>query len=280
MTQTQNAASIDPMVVAADDLNRVGATVLRDVLPPEWVERMGRAVDAELAGASPTGAEYGRDGGRFYGDFFLWLRNDEFRQFAFDSPLPALAAKLMGSSRVNLFYDQLFVKEPGSVERTPWHQDLPYWPVTGEQVLSIWTPFDTVGPENGVVAYVAGSHRWGRVFRPQAFDEKNAVAFADSPYEAMPEISEKTHQLISWDLQPGDVLVHHGLTVHGAPGNSTSDRRRRALAVRYTGDDARYDPRAGTFMGMESVKQNIGGPDISPGDQMGGRLFPQVWPRL
>ena len=35
---------------------------------------------------------------------------------------------MMGCRRVNFFFDQLIVKEPGTAQRTPWHQDLPYGP--------------------------------------------------------------------------------------------------------------------------------------------------------
>jgi ectoine hydroxylase-related dioxygenase (phytanoyl-CoA dioxygenase family) len=275
--RTDHPAVRDPLV---QSLRRDGAAVARGVVPAFWIERMREAIEVELSGGSPTAAEYGRAAGRFYGDFFLWLRNDDFRAFALESTLPELAARLMSSHRVNLFYDQLFVKEPGSIERTPWHQDLPYWPVTGEQVLSIWVPFDPVGPDNGVVTYVKGSHSWGKVYRPQAFDEKNAGVFAESPYPAMPDIdgAPEAYELLSWTLEPGDVLIHHGLTIHGAPGNRSSEQRRRALAVRYTGDDAHYDPRPGTFMNMESVRKHVPKPGLEPGEPMGGALFPAVWP--
>jgi ectoine hydroxylase-related dioxygenase (phytanoyl-CoA dioxygenase family) len=261
-------------------LDRDGAVVVRGVLPEDWVARMREAIEAELARPSATGAEYGREAGRFYGDFFLWLRSPAFREFAMASPLPALAARLMRSQTAHLFYDQLFVKEPGSVERTPWHQDLPYWPVTGSQVVSIWVPFDAATPENGVVTYVRGSHVWGRTYRPQAFDAANAGAFAASPYDAIPDIEADPERfdLVSWSLEPGDVLAHYGLTIHGAPGNRSADRRRRALAVRYTGDNARYDPRPGTFMDMDSVRAHVPAPAIAPGAPMGGPLFPQAWP--
>jgi ectoine hydroxylase-related dioxygenase (phytanoyl-CoA dioxygenase family) len=270
----------ETLAEAALALARDGAAVIRNVVPPDWIIRMREAIECELGGGSPTAAEYGRTAGRFYGDFFLWLRNPEFRRFACQSPLPALAAQLMASRRVNLFYDQLFVKEPGSVERTPWHQDLPYWPVTGQQVVSIWVPFDRATPENGVVTYVQGSHRWGRVFRPRAFDEANAGAFAASAYEPLPDIDaeRERHRFLSWSLEPGDVLAHLGLTIHGAAGNQSAGARRRALALRYTGDDARYDPRPGTFMNLEHVRRHIPAPNLEPGAPMGGPLFPVVWP--
>ncbi|MEO8779928.1 MAG: phytanoyl-CoA dioxygenase family protein [Rhodanobacter sp.] len=280
MQTTSRSEPFGPDDEAIAALQRDGAVVLRRVVPMEWVERMRAAIEVELAGNSPTSSEYGRQAGRFYGDFFLWLHNPEFRAFAFDSPLPALASQLMGSARVNLFYDQLFVKEPGSVEPTPWHQDLPYWPVAGRQIVSIWTPFDRATPDNGVVTYVRGSHLWGRTFKPKAFDNNNAGAFAASPYETIPNIDDERdrHEFISWSLDPGDVLVHLGLTIHGAAGNPTTDQRRRALAVRYTGDDACYDPRPGTFMNMEQVRASVPAPGLEPGAPMGGPLFPPVWP--
>jgi ectoine hydroxylase-related dioxygenase (phytanoyl-CoA dioxygenase family) len=267
--------------LAARELQRDGATVIRGLVAPEWIERMRAAIEQELASGSPTANEYGHQAGRFYGDFFLWLRNPAFRAFALDSNLAETAARLMGSPTARLFYDQLFVKEPGSVERTPWHQDLPYWPVTGSQVVSLWVPFDRATPETGVVRYIKGSHLWGRTFRPKAFNEANAGAFAASPYEAMPEIDERApaHEFLAWTLEPGDVLAHLGLTVHGAPGNRSADTRRRALAVRYTGADARYDPRPGTFVEMDQVRANVPAPGLEAGAPMGGALFPQAWPR-
>jgi ectoine hydroxylase-related dioxygenase (phytanoyl-CoA dioxygenase family) len=270
------------LAAAAEALAHDGAIVLRDVLGLGWIGRLRTAIDEELHEGSPTGAEFGGAEGRFYGDLFLWLRSDAFREVALDSPLPELAASLMRSQQAHLFYDQLFVKEPGSIEPTPWHQDLPYWPIEGGQVISIWIPVDRATPENGVVTYVRGSHLWGRKFRPQAFGQSgNSDAYDDSPFEPMPDIdaARERYEFLTWSLDPGDVLVHHGMTVHGAPGNRTADARRRAFSIRYTGDDVRYVPRPGTFMDIKAVKANVPAPDLAPGAPMGGRLFPLVWPR-
>jgi ectoine hydroxylase-related dioxygenase (phytanoyl-CoA dioxygenase family) len=93
----------------------------------------------------------------------------------------------------------------------------------------------------------------------------------------MPDIDGDRYELLSWDVEPGDVLIHKGLTIHGAAGNHTADRRRRALAVRYTGDDARYSTRPGTFMQMASVLAHVPAPGLEEGAPMGGALFPGVW---
>ena len=51
----------------------------------------------------------------------------------------------------------------------------------------------------------------------------------------------------AFDLEPGDVVAHHVMTLHGAPGNTHSGARRRGLSTRWCGDDAVYDPRDKTM---------------------------------
>ncbi|MEZ5229295.1 MAG: phytanoyl-CoA dioxygenase family protein [Acidimicrobiales bacterium] len=72
----------------------------------------------------------------------------------------AIAARLTDSTTINLYSDQLFLKEPGSGVRTPWHQDQPYWLLQGTKVAVCWVPVDTVRLDSGAMGYVRGSHRW------------------------------------------------------------------------------------------------------------------------
>ena len=51
--------------------------------------------------------------------------------------------------------------------------------------------------------------------------------------------------VVSFETGPGDVVVHHARTIHGAAGNASATRRRRAISVRYCGDDARFHRRPG-----------------------------------
>ena len=92
-----------------------GAAVIRGVLSLSWVERMGSAVDRILANPGSASIEYTpkENKGRYYGDFFVWLRDPDFKALMMDSPLPELAAQLMGSTSISFFYDQLLVKERG-----------------------------------------------------------------------------------------------------------------------------------------------------------------------
>jgi ectoine hydroxylase-related dioxygenase (phytanoyl-CoA dioxygenase family) len=68
---------------------------------------------------------------------------------------------------------------------------------------------------------------------------------------------------------PGDVYLFHGLTVHGAPGNRTRDRRRRGYTVRYTRDDVVYDTRPGT-------NEHLRNSSLNDGDALDSSQYPVV----
>lgn len=253
---------------------RDGVVCLRGCFDRDWVERLRRATDRNIEESGPLVLEYTKPGdpGRYHGDMFMWTWDADFRAFVLDSPAAPIAARLMRSPTVDFFYDHLLVKEPGTRETTPFHQDLPYWPIQGAQVCSLWLALDPVTLESGAVEYVRGSHRWGRRFRAQSFTGDDR--FFDPALEPIPDIEAERarHEILSYALEPGDCVVHHALTVHGSPGNRSASTRRRGLATRWTGADATWDPRPATF---KLIRQ----PDLAPGAPLACDLFPRVWPR-
>ncbi|MFQ5983877.1 MAG: phytanoyl-CoA dioxygenase family protein [Woeseiaceae bacterium] len=174
---------------------------------------------------------------------------------------------------MNCFFDQLFVKEPGCEVPTPWHHDLPYWPLRGNQICSIWAPFDPVTSLSSGLEFIRGSHRWPQNFKPQAIT-KGAIDAEESGLEDMPDIEahRDEYDIVSWDMAPGDLLLFHGRVVHGAGGNASVDTRRRAISTRWAGDDIRWDPRPGTL-------RLLWEPDLQPGAPLGGTIFPRIAPR-
>jgi ectoine hydroxylase-related dioxygenase (phytanoyl-CoA dioxygenase family) len=255
---------------------RDGVVCLRGAFDQRWIEALRRAVEQDIATPGPLARVNTPAGhpGRFFVDFQLWQRWPECRDFAYESPAAAIAAAVMGSRTVCYYHDHLLVKEPETAERTPWHHDQPYYPVEGDQVCSIWLPLD---PIDGTTAvdYVRGSHRWGRRFAPRFFRPGAALAVNDPRLEPVPDIDadRAAYDLVGWDMAPGDCIVFHAMTLHGAPGNTSSSRRRRAYATRWLGDDARYAARDG------EVSPPLQGHGLKPGDPMACALFPQVWPR-
>ena len=90
------------------------------------------------------------------------------------------------------------------------------------EMVNLWLALDPVDEQNGCVRYVAGSHKRG--LREHA--RSNTLGFSQGLVDYGPE-DEANEVAIS--AEPGDIVVHHGLTIHRADGNA-SDRNRRAMA--------------------------------------------------
>ncbi len=267
------------------DYEENGVCVVRNVLSPEWIARMGEATDRILADPGPSSIEYTQEGktGRYYGDFFVWRRDPDFNEFMRSSPLPQLAAEFLQAEELRFFYDQLLVKEPQTAEHTPLHQDLPYWPLRGKQIISIWSGFDPVTEEAGAVQYIKGSHKWGKFYAPATFGSgsKFADIYRKAGLEEMldPDRLIRENEMLLWDLTPGDVVVHHPLTLHFSPGNLTATERRRGLALRYIGEDVTWDDRPGTFIKNPALAKTLPPVNLTDGEPVHGELFPLVWKR-
>ena len=264
----------DPLeLISATDIDRYerdGIVCLRRMFDQDWIVFMRDWVDRAMAAPGPHGEDYGSPdgGGRFFGDLDIARRHEGFRRFVHESPAAEIAGRVMGASHVNFFYDRLLVKEPGTAERTPWHQDQPYWAVSGKQVCSVWLPLDAIS-EDVCVEYVAGSHGWPE-FSPYHFVDGSPYDGTGLPQLPDIEAERQRHDIRRFDLAPGDCLVFQAMIVHGAPGNRTAERR-RALATRWTGDDARYCVRPG------ETAIPTRDPGLASGDPLECADFPMVW---
>lgn len=249
-----------------------GIVCLRQLFDRDTVKRLQDAAEADMAAPSPMGLNATRDGqGHFFGDTFVWRHLEELHDFVFESPSADIAAALLRASKVNLLFDQFLIKMPGTSTPTLWHHDAPYWPVAGSQVCTIWLALDPVTKASGAVEYVCGSHRWGKRFKAVAFKDQDLYK-EDLP--PVPDIEAMRSELkfVQFELEPGDCTVHHGLTVHGAPGNSSTELKRRAYIVRWMGDDVTYNPRP-------NLQPMLHDPGIAVGGPLDCDLFPVVRPR-
>lgn len=269
--------------VAPEDVEayrRDGVVCLRGLFSPAWAERLHDAALRVMAAGVGRVREPARaDGeGRFYSNVYLSDLDEDFRALRDASPAAEIAATLMQADTVRFYYDQLFLKEPGASAPTPWHNDLPFWPFRGEDLISIWIALTPVTRASSGVEYVAGSHRWGTAFRaitpdrdPRFIDERLPECpdyGDDASYGSDPRIRR-----LCWDMAPGDVLCHHPLTVHGARGNASATQRRIGLSIRYLGRDVRWDPRPHT-MTLRSA------PRVAPGEfPADDAALPVVWQR-
>lgn len=221
-----------------------GVLLLRDVFT-DWVAAARDAIELNKAAPSWRERTYRPDDGSapFFQDYVVWNKFDGYRALVKSSPMPRLAARLMQSKTARVFHDHILVKEPGNSVVTPWHQDQPYYLVDGRQNVSFWVPLDKV-PRERSIEYVAGSHLWGKDFKPQRFDGTDL--FAGDTAESVPDVNASRDDLdiVGWAMQPGDAVAFNFRTLHGAPANA-SPSRRRVISVRWVGDDARFVIRPG-----------------------------------
>jgi ectoine hydroxylase-related dioxygenase (phytanoyl-CoA dioxygenase family) len=274
-----DALSTDPARPIANDevaaFERDGVVCLRGMFDADWCRVLHdaalEAMDSNRGRVREP--KLGEGQGRFYSSVYQSDFDARFARLRDASPAPAIAARLMRANEVRFFYDQLFIKAPGTVAPTPWHNDLPFWPFRGNDLVSIWIALTPVSKATSGVQYVAGSHRWDTMFRavtpdydPRFMDEAMAVCPDYGAGEGDPSA-----RILSWDMQPGDVLCHHPLTVHGAAGNASATQMRIGLSIRYLGRDVRWDPRPHTM----SLRRD---PGVAPGEFPADDVaLPIVW---
>jgi Phytanoyl-CoA dioxygenase (PhyH) len=88
------------------------------------------------------------------------------------------------------------------------------------------------------------------------------------------------NEVLSWELDPGDVLVHHPLTLHFATPNLSANENRRAIALRYVGPDSRFVDRPGNFMRSPNPPPFWPRGPIIAGAPIDGPDYPLVWRSL
>ena len=210
--------------------------------------------------------------GSFLLDTGVAARNQAFKRFCLTGALPEIAAALLRSSRVNFLGDQIFVKEPQTRERTAFHQDAPYFEIEGDQCCVFWIPADPVTAVNGGMKYVRGSHK-GEMYAPNLFISEARMPGSEG--ELCPDINSNpdAYDVVEFDVEPGDVLVHNYKTIHGSGGNLSRYQVRRAASIRYCGDDIRFRTRPGVPPQLHHVGR------LNDGDRLGGPDFPVVWER-
>ncbi|MFZ9482233.1 MAG: phytanoyl-CoA dioxygenase family protein [Ilumatobacteraceae bacterium] len=255
------------------DFWRDGAVCVRGAFTPDEVALARDAIDANLADLSDLAKRASAaDDGAFVEDFCNWQRLGAMERFIRESGAAQLAGELMGSRSVRLYHDHVLVKEPGTRQRTPWHQDIPYYNVDGRQNISMWCPVDPVARES-TLEFIRGTHL-GPWFMPRSFLDGQAKWFPEGSLVEMPDFGADPDRfpVIGWELEPGDVVFFHMLTVHGSGGVSGPNRR-RVLSVRFLGDDMVHAVRpwrtSPPFPGLVD--------ELADGAPLDHPLFPLLW---
>ena len=237
-----------------------GYIQLHNVLSPAEVEEarahLAEAMSMQLAGGlDRTGrSEYDRV---FLQKVNLWRDHEGIRELVCHPRLAGIARRLTGAERIRLWHDHALIKPHTDSKPSPWHQDLPYWPMNETGALSCWLALDDVDETNGCMRFVPQSHRWGKL------EPINLVNPQDI-FSLVPEPERKDFTPVSMPMGAGSCTFHNGLTFHSAPPNRGTAPR-RALIIIYMADGV-------TFSGKpHCVTEDLG---LAPGAPLAGERFP------
>ncbi len=281
-----NAAAAPSQIVTRqiiDDYRTDGVVCLRQAVGHEWIETLRAGIDHNIANPSERGRIWNRDqhGHVTFYDSQVWRYNPQYRDFVLNSPMAELAGRVMGVTGVNFFFDAIFTRTTGSQFRTPFHQDEPYWSVEGFDTSSCWMPLVPV-EKRSALEFVKGSHRWTQRFAQTNFgalttDPRDQVTFDNTDATPLPDIEANREQydILSWDMEPGDVAIFNARVIHGGSGLLRDDRDLRVFNTQWLGDDVRINFRPeGMDPDHTDVMTKAG---LRPGDQVSGDLYPKVW---
>jgi non-haem Fe2+, alpha-ketoglutarate-dependent halogenase len=120
-----------------------------------------------------------------------------------------------------LLWDSTFIiKEPKNDKFVSWHQDLTYWGLDSDDVVSIWLALSPATAESGCMRMMPGSQRGGRVDHVATPDAGNLLSRGQTIATELDET-----RAVDAPLQPGQMSLHHGWTFHASHPNRSDDRR-------------------------------------------------------
>ncbi len=261
-----------------DTFREDGVVLVRQALHPDWLMLIEMGL-ARVLGDSAVAKH------RFFaeteGEFQETVRNFdsaiEIKRLLYDSPIADMMARLMGSDEVWYYSDEFFIKDDAGCERTPWHQDTPYFPVAGEQLCSVWVTLDPL-PEEDCLEFIPGTHKETMFdgFNPQKPEDPSSGFYGEG-LPILPDIQadRQSFNIVSWELQPGDLIFSSPSTIHGG-GPTGSAARRRALAIRCFGADVVYATRPPS---RPTVPLTPGlSRHLKPGDPLRSPWYPPLRP--
>tara|TARA_B100001250_G_scaffold406505_1_gene425674 strand:- start:47 stop:844 length:798 start_codon:yes stop_codon:yes gene_type:complete len=258
--------------LSEEQINRYkndGAIIIRDIFG-SWINLLQKGFDKVLDNPGPHARENVNNGeGRFFEDYCNWERISEFKNFAEESPAAQIVAEATGSKTIQLFHEHIFIKDPGTYKETPWHQDMPYYCINGNDTGSFWIPLDPISKDNSL-KILLGSHKFPKLVRPTKWSNNQPWYNNDNNFMNMPDIANMEKKILKSEMNLGDAILFNFKVLHSSSGNSENIPR-RAFSIRFIGDDVKYIDRGG------ETSPPFKGINLKIGDKMREDWFPIVW---
>ncbi len=193
----------------------------------------------------------------------VWTVDEDVRRHVFNRRRAEIARQLSQSRGIRLWHDQIIIKMPGN-SPSPWHHDLPLWPMIDSGTVTCWLALVDVTFDMGCMHFIPGSHRWGRLafttLPSQILDSLDGAGLI------VPEEQRDNLKPVSIELRAGSCTFHHALAMHYA-GPNVTDRPLVGFITNYMPDGVRYS-------GQKHVTTDPLG--LAVGQPIAGDLFPIV----
>ena len=246
-----------------------GAILIKNIFKP-WIDLLRDGFEKVLNKPGPHAREnVTNKEGRFFEDYCNWQRINEFKKFAEESPAAQIVAEATGSKSVQLFHEHIFLKNSGTTKETPWHQDMPYYCVDGNDTGSFWIPLDPISKNNSLQVLL-GSHKFPKLIRPTKWSNNQPWYKDDNNFMDMPNVKSMKKNILNPKMNLGDAILFNFKVLHSSSGNSEKIPR-KAFSMRFIGDDVRYIDRGG------ETSPPFKGIDLKIGAKMREDWFPVVW---
>lgn len=133
-------------------------------------------------------------------------RNTKIMKLANNKKITSLVHQIFGDQdKMYRLYRSLSIFKTKDISnRTPWHQDMPYWKGSPNK-LSIWISLDKVTRKSGSICYIPGSHK--KIYKH----------VKTNSYLVTKNVDEKKR--VSVETEKGDILIHHSMIIHGSEEN-------------------------------------------------------------
>lgn len=242
-----------------DNYHRDGFVAVRGLIDPAELAPLAQEIDTAVIRRKARDTRSLDEKSRYEQSFlqcqYMWEDSPGVRPLTFHPEICRMAADLMNVSAVRLWHDQALYKEAGG-KSTQAHQDHPYWPIAEDHTITAWIPLMPVDRDTGCMGYLPGSH----------LDERQFVDIFSGDDSAGPQIEDRA---VFAPAKPGDVLFHHGRTMHMALPNN-SDVTRRAYTAIYFAD--------GSTRGGDRRHPSVDRSGIGIGERINGGATPVAWP--
>lgn len=131
---------------------------------------------------------------------------------------------------------------------SPMHQDNYYWNLTNPNSFTIWIAIDKATKKNGAVEYLLGSHK--RLY-------SHIASHAPGSSQKVKKIEKLKNKFKkkSFNLSPGDCLIHHSQIIHGSKKNK-SNYSRKGFTVQVMTTSSKVD-KAKFKKYQDSLKKQI-----------------------